>query len=573
MKRLIVLWIFACLVAAVPAQQTKKTSQQKRTTTTSTRTTTKKSSTAKKSKTTKKQSTAKKPAVTVKSLKNEQQQVRKSIQEQELKLKANERDVNKRLQNLMILNNEIADKRRTIDTIRHDISKLEDDISVLQSQLVMLKRELEDRKQRYLKSMRYMHRNRNLQSKLMFVFSAKNFSQMYRRLRFMREYASYQQTQGEAVKSMQAQVQEAFNELTDSKYRKDTLLTLGEKERRMLEDKQVEQQKVVTSLQKQQKTIQSIIDQQKKRDAELNARIDKLIAEEIARAKARAEAEAKRKAAEEAAKKRAEEEARRKAAEAAAAKKRAEELARKKAAAEAAAKENERRIAEAKAKEEKAKAEARAAAAKKDAEAKAAAERAAREAERARLEAERKAKADAEARKKELAEANKREAAEKRRLEAEAKKRAEESKAEYTVSTVDRQLSGNFESNRGRLPFPITGSYRIMNRFGTNNVTDVKGHVTLDKKGIDIKGQPGAAVRCIFDGEVSAVFSYSGTTVIIVRHGSYLSVYCDLASVSVSRGQKVSARQTLGRVGSEGIMQFQLRKGNALLNPEAWLAK
>ena len=560
-------------MAAVPAQQTKKTSQQKRTTTTSTRTTTKKSSTAKKSKTTKKQSTAKKPAVTVKSLKNEQQQVRKSIQEQELKLKANERDVNKRLQNLMILNNEIADKRRTIDTIRHDISKLEDDISVLQSQLVMLKRELEDRKQRYLKSMRYMHRNRNLQSKLMFVFSAKNFSQMYRRLRFMREYASYQQTQGEAVKSMQAQVQEAFNELTDSKYRKDTLLTLGEKERRMLEDKQVEQQKVVTSLQKQQKTIQSIIDQQKKRDAELNARIDKLIAEEIARAKARAEAEAKRKAAEEAAKKRAEEEARRKAAEAAAAKKRAEELARKKAAAEAAAKENERRIAEAKAKEEKAKAEARAAAAKKDAEAKAAAERAAREAERARLEAERKAKADAEARKKELAEANKREAAEKRRLEAEAKKRAEESKTEYTVSTVDRQLSGNFESNRGRLPFPITGSYRIMNRFGTNNVTDVKGHVTLDKKGIDIKGQPGAAVRCIFDGEVSAVFSYSGTTVIIVRHGSYLSVYCDLASVSVSRGQKVSARQTLGRVGSEGIMQFQLRKGNALLNPEAWLAK
>ena len=246
---------------------------------------------------------------------------------------------------------------------------------------------------------------------------------------------------------------------------------------------------------------------------------------------------------------------------------------RKKAAAEAAARENARRIAEAKAKEEKAKAEARAAAAKKNAEAKAAAERAAREAEQARQAAERKAKADAEARKKELAEAKKREAAEKRKLEAEAKKRASESKAEYTVSAVDRQMSGNFESNRGRLPFPVTGSYRIMNRFGTNTVTDVKGHVTLDKKGIDIKGQPGANVRCIFDGEVSAVFSYSGTTVIIVRHGSYLSVYCDLASVSVSRGQKVSARPTLGRLGSEGVMQFQLRKGNALLNPEAWLSR
>ena len=144
---------------------------------------------------------------------------------------------------------------------------------------------------------------------------------------------------------------------------------------------------------------------------------------------------------------------------------------------------------------------------------------------------------------------------------------------DYTVSTEDRRLSGNFENNRGRLPMPVVGSYKIVYRFGTNNVTDVKGHVTLDKKGIDIKGQPGAPVRCVFDGEVSAVFGYGGTTVVIIRHGSYLSVYCDLASVSVSRGQKVSTRQTIGRLGSDGLMQFQLRKGNAKLNPESWLAR
>lgn len=143
----------------------------------------------------------------------------------------------------------------------------------------------------------------------------------------------------------------------------------------------------------------------------------------------------------------------------------------------------------------------------------------------------------------------------------------------YTVSSEDRRLSGSFESNRGRLPMPLAGGYRIVHRFGTNTVNDVKGHVTLDKKGIDLQGQPGAAVRCIFDGEVSAVFGYSGTTVVIIRHGSYLSVYCDLASVSVSRGQKVSARQTIGKLGSDGMMQFQLRKGNTKLNPESWLSR
>ena len=527
------------MVVVAPAQQSKKTVQKRATTTrvstSKNKTSAKKPVNSGKSKKTGK-SKKKAPAPTVKSLKSEQAQVRKQIQEQERRLQANERDVKKRLQNLMVINNEIADKRKTIDTIRQDITRLDGDIHVLESQLATLRKELEERKQRFLKSMRYMHRNRNVQSRMMFVFSADHFSQMYRRLRFVREYATYQQAQGEAVQSMQAQVKEASDELKATKRIKNDLLYRGEQEKKSLESKQVEQEQVVSSLKKQQKAIQSIIDQQKKRDAELNARIDKLIAEEIARAKAKAAAEARRKA------------------EAEAAKKRAEELARKKAAAEAAAREHARRIAEAKAKEEKAKAEARAAA-KKSAEEKARAERAAKEAERARMDAERRAAEEAKARNKEVAEASK------------------PAETGFVMPAEDVRLSGSFEGNRGRLPMPITGSYKIVHRFGTNTVTDVKGHVTLDKKGIDIKGQAGAQVRSIFDGVVSAVFGYGGTTVVIIKHGSYLSVYCDLASVSVSRGQKVSARQTIGRVGSEGTMQFQLRKGTAKLNPELWLQR
>ena len=498
MKRLLIFWILACLVAAAPAQQTRKKSAGKQTTaTTKTKKSNKSSKSSKSSKST--SASKKKPSVTVNSLKNEQAQVRQQIKEQERRLKANEQDVKKRLQNLMVINNEIADKRRTIDTIRGDITRLDGNIHVLEAQLKVLEHELDERKQRFQKSMRYMHRNRSIQSQMMFIFSAKNFSQMYRRLRFVREYAAYQKTQGEAVQSMQSQVAEAFEELMISKRQKNDLLYRGEQEKKSLENKQVEQEKVVNSLKKQQKT------------------------------------EAKRKA------------------EAEAAKKRAEELARKKAAAEAAARENARRIAEAKAREEKAKAEARAAA-KKSAKEKAAAERAAREAEKARLAAERKAKKEALAREKEMAAAKK-------------------SVDKVYVSSEDQRLSGNFESNRGRLPMPITGTYQIVHRFGTNHVNDVKGHVTLDKKGIDIKAQPGSPVRCIFDGEVSAVFGYAGTTVVIIRHGNYLSVYCDLASVSVSRGQKVSARQTIGRLGSEGLMQFQLRRGNEKLNPEGWLSR
>lgn len=532
--------VLAALVTGSVAQQQRRTGSQARTTTTAKKkATARKASTARKTNRPKARTTRRKgkagASVSIKGLQNEQAQIKRNIRQQEQKLRSNERDVKKRLQNLMIINTEIEDKRKTIDTIRRDISTLDGNIVQLDRQLKELQAQLDDRKQKFVKSMRYMHRNRSIQNQMMFIFSAKNFSQMYRRMRFMREYAAYQRAQGEMVKSTQAEVTAKRDQLDETKQHKSNLLSRGERERANLENKQTEQQKVVSTLQKQQKTIQQIIEQQRKRDAELNAKIDRLIAEEVERARARAAAEAKRKA------------------EAEAARKRAEEMARKKAEAEAAARENARRIAEAKEKEQRLKAEAQAAVRKSAAE-KAAADKAARAAEKARRDAERKAETDAREHAKEMAEARK------------------SNELIYKMDSEDRRISGSFESNRGRLPMPVTGSYRIVSHFGQYNVEGLKG-VRLDNKGINIQGQPGAQARSIFDGEVSAVFNYGGTTGVMVRHGNYISVYCNLSSVSVHRGQKVSARQVLGTIGQDNILQFQLRREKSKLNPEAWLGR
>ena len=534
--------VLAALVTGSVAQQQRRTGSRARTTTTAKKkATAKKASTARKTNRPKARTTRRKgkagASVSIKGLQNEQAQIKRNIRQQEQKLRSNERDVKKRLQNLMIINTEIEDKRKTIDTIRRDISTLDGNIVQLDRQLKELQAQLDDRKQKFVKSMRYMHRNRSIQNQMMFIFSAKNFSQMYRRMRFMREYAAYQRAQGEMVKSTQAEVTAKRDQLDETKQHKSNLLSRGERERANLENKQTEQQKVVSTLQKQQKTIQQIIEQQRKRDAELNAKIDRLIAEEVERARARAAEKARR-------------DAERKAE---AARKRAEEMARKKAEAEAAARENARRIAEAKEKEQRLKAEAQAAARKSAAE-KAAADKAARAAEKARRDAERKAEADAREHAKEMAEARK------------------SDELIYKMDSEDRRISGSFESNRGRLPMPVTGGYRIVSHFGQYNVEGLKG-VRLDNKGINIQGQPGAQARSIFDGEVSAVFNYGGTTGVMVRHGSYISVYCNLSSVSVHRGQKVSTRQVLGTIGQDNILQFQLRREKGKLNPEAWLGR
>lgn len=544
MKRYLIILLSLALTVSLPAQK-KRTPTKQRARTTKT--------TTKKKKTTQKKSTktAGYSNSSIKGLESQRSQIQKKIKQQERALRTNQSDVKKRLQDLLILNTAINDRQKNIDSIEADIHHLNGNIDIIKSQLQTLQTQLAERKQKYIKSMAYMTRSHTIQDKIMFIFSAKNFAQMYRRFQFVRDYATYQRAQGEGLKAKQAQVEEKHVQLQNAKGRKNNLLYQGKKEKQTLEGQQVEQKQMVSNLQKQQKTIQNVIAEQRKKDAALNAEIDKLIAIEVAKAKARAEAEAKRKAAI-----------------AEAARKRAAELARKKAEAEAAARENARRIAEAKEREERLKAEALAAAAaaekaqqeksaaqaKAAAEAQTAAEQTAREAKAAREAAERKAASDAVRNKETIARAQ---------------KRADES---LKMSSVDRMLSGGFEANRGRLPIPITGGYRIVSHFGQYNVEGLK-NVTLDNKGVNILGSPGCKARAIYDGEVSAVMTYAGTMVVMVRHGSYISVYCNLGSVNVSKGQKVKTRQVLGGVGRDNILQFQLRNGTAKLNPESWLGR
>ena len=500
----------------------------------------------------------------IRGLQGQRADIQRRIREQEQALRKNKADVKKRLEDLMTLNGEIDQSQKKIEGIEKDIHHINGNIGILQAQLKTLQQQLQDRKNKYIRSMRYMSRHHTVQDKLMFIFSAKNLTQMYRRLSFIRQYSSYQKVQGEAVKAKQQQVNDKHKQLQNVKGHKNTLLYKGKQEKTVLEGKQTQQQEMVHGLQKQQKTIQAVIADQRQKDAAINAQIDRLIQQEVAKARARAAAEAKRKAAA-----------------AAAAKKRAEELARKKAAAEAAARENARRIAEAKAREAAAEAARRKAAE----EARAAAEAARKAQEEAAAQAEAKAQAEAQAKARAAAAEQAAKKAEADRKAAELKAKADEERQvreiaaakkeaqeASTLSSVDRMLSGGFEANRGRLPMPISGGYRIVSHFGQYNVQGLKG-VRLDNKGINIQGKPGCVARSIFDGEVSAVFGYGGMWNVLVRPGACISVYCNLKSVSVHKGQKVSTRQALGSVGSDNILQFQLCKETAKLNPEAWLGR
>lgn len=141
----------------------------------------------------------------------------------------------------------------------------------------------------------------------------------------------------------------------------------------------------------------------------------------------------------------------------------------------------------------------------------------------------------------------------------------------------DIKLSGSFESNKGRLPIPVTGQYLVVGEYGVQNVAGMKD-VKQNNLGIDIQGQEGAQAKAVFDGTVSSIFQQGkGQIGVLIRHGSYISVYCNLSETRLKKGDKVKTGDIVGNVqiSEEGtpILHFQLHKESTRLNPSDWLRR
>ena len=396
----------------------------------------------------------------IKELENQRNELQQQIAESETLLRSTKKDVKSQLDNLALINGQIADRKKYINAIERDVKSLNNEINALQRQLKTLQRDLKDKKDKYESSVQYMYRNKSIHEKLLFIFSADNLSQTYRRMRYVREYANYQRLQAIEIERKQKQVNAKKAELETTREAKEKLLEEGEAEKKKLEKQEKEKQGILNGLKRKQRGIQSEINKKRRSADKLNAQIDRLIEQEIEKARKRAEEEARK--------------------------------AGKKAGEKSAGKQPVQ-----------------------------------------------KGTVD-----------------------------------KFRMNSEDRQLSGTFESNKGRLPMPITGPYVIVGRYGQYAVTK---NVRLDNKGIDIRGKEGAKARAVFDGEVSAIFKYNGLSNVLVRHGNYISVYCNLSSVSVAKGSKVKAREEIGVIQKDAsgnaVLHFQLRKETTKLNPELWLGR
>jgi len=135
-------------------------------------------------------------------------------------------------------------------------------------------------------------------------------------------------------------------------------------------------------------------------------------------------------------------------------------------------------------------------------------------------------------------------------------------------------ISDNFEKNKGKLPWPLDKGVIKFN-FGTYSIPGTK--LNGNNPGLTMETEEGAAVKCIFDGEVASVFDIEGEYNILIRHGKYFTTYGNLSNSSVSKGQKVKAGQVIGKAGSNndgnGEIEFLLLLENKNLDPAAWIKR
>ncbi|MBR1665406.1 MAG: peptidoglycan DD-metalloendopeptidase family protein [Bacteroidaceae bacterium] len=408
----------------------------------------------------------------VKDLKSQKAKIERGIQQSKNELQKTRQQTVKKEQTADFIEDQLQNRLEYIHRLENEIDTLQANVDRLEKEVGQLELQVNDRKQKYITSLRQARNSQSLRNPLLFMFSAETFPQIYRRMRYAREFAALQKNLGIQLIDKQNRARDKQNELLAAKQKMSELVQEVIRQRKQLAAEHSVVKANVAQLQKRQKEIEKQVAEQQKQLNALTKKIDELVAYELEQARKRAEAEARRK----------------------------------------------------------------------------------REAE--------------------LAKAKKNAKSGSKGKTGKGTTSAKTPPPSKWLTAEDQKLNGNLEQNKGRLPVPITGPYRIARRFG---LTQVTAGVTLDNKGTNYMGQSGARARAIFDGEVSAVFQLGSLKNVLVRHGSYISVYCNLSSTIVTRGQKVKARDILGTVADDGqgnyVLHFQLRKETAKLNPEVWIGR
>jgi murein hydrolase activator len=356
------------------------------------------------------------------------------------------------LNKVMLLNKQIEKRQSLINTISGQVDEIQGQMELQRKNISSLSEELKKMKSEYAKMIYYAYKNLNAYNRLLFIFSAEDFNQAYRRLLYYQQYSAYRRTQAELIRNAQMIINGKQKELEETREQKLDLAHSQETEKNSLTQEMQEKDKVVQDLSRKEQDLQASLREKQKAAQKLEQEINKLISADI----------------------------------------------------------------------------------------KAAADRA------------------------------------KRTYVRNSKTNMKTGSTEILLTNDEQVLSNSFASNKGKLPWPSEHGV-ITSTYGEHPHPVLK-YVKVKNNGIDISTEKGAYVRSVFSGKVSRVMSFPNlNTVVIIRHGEYLTVYSNLEGVTVKDGQTVTTKQTIGKVhtnpdDSRTDLHFEIWLGKTTQDPQVWLS-
>jgi septal ring factor EnvC (AmiA/AmiB activator) len=153
--------------------------------------------------------------------------------------------------------------------------------------------------------------------------------------------------------------------------------------------------------------------------------------------------------------------------------------------------------------------------------------------------------------------------------------KATETSAKIVLTAEGKIESNNFKANKGKLPWPVEKGF-VSLPYGDQPHPIVKSLI-VHNSGVEITTDQGANARAVFAGEVISVMVLSPVNkAVMIQHGDYFTVYQNLSSVSVSKGDKVSIKQAIGRIRTNGdtgktVLKFTVSQNTVYNNPATWL--
>ena len=375
-----------------------------------------------------------------------QQRKKKALEDLELTsnlIEKTSKSKTKSLTQLNLLNAEIKQRQSVINTLNAEIRGINKDLNKLRNETNKLQQQLDTLKKEYSILMYHTYFKKSKYEELMFVLSAKDFAESFRRYRYIKQYSEYCQKKTEEINVAKAALAEKLKQTEKVRAERLTVLNERKKENTKLQNEKNKQNKLVKDLKKKEKQLKAELKKQQKLANRLNEQIEKKIAEE----------------------------------------------------------------------------------AKKS-----------------------------------------------------SKPSSSGSGKTYALTKEEKLLSGNFEKNQGRLPWPVLKGI-VVGHFGIHPHPVLK-HVTTNNKGIYIQCPKGTEARAVFEGEVTQVFTIAGSNkTVIVKHGLYRTVYSNLTKVNVKVGQKIKTKDNIGTIysdpedGDKTELYFQVWKDKNIHNPENWLSK